>query len=91
MIKELAKEFEGKFSCLEENTEKYIVFSVPVETVVTRIHKISYRLQFIDSARFMASSLSNLADNLSEGTHRIRCTNCNKCYLEYTNFKDDLI
>ena len=39
----------------------------------------------------MASSLSNLADNLSEGTHKIRCTNCNKCYLEYTNFKDDLI
>ena len=28
---------------------------------------ISYRLKFIDSARFMASSLSNLFNNLSEG------------------------
>ena len=28
---------------------------------------ISYRLQFIDSARFMASSLSNLVNNLPEG------------------------
>ena len=33
---------------------------------------ISYVLQFIDSARFMASSLSNLANNHSEGFRRIR-------------------
>ena len=34
---------------------------------------ISYILQFIDSARFMASALSNLVNNLSEGFHRIKC------------------
>ena len=34
---------------------------------------ISYMLQFIDSARFMASSLSNLVNNISEGIHRIIC------------------
>ena len=34
---------------------------------------ISYRLQFIDSAKLMASSLSNLANNLSEGIHKIKC------------------
>ena len=34
---------------------------------------ISYRLQVIDSARFMTSSLSNLLDNLSEGIHKIKC------------------
>ena len=33
--------------------------------------KISYILQFIDSTRFMASSLLNLANNLSEGIHKI--------------------
>ena len=27
--KELAKEFEGQFECLGENTEKYKIFSVP--------------------------------------------------------------
>ena len=63
-------------------------------------------LQFIDSARFMSSSLSNLVSNFSEGIHRIKCKfrhddkkcetcrikykYCN-CLLEYTNFKDDLI
>ena len=35
--------------------------------------KICHMLQFISSARFMASSLSNLVNNPSEGVHRIRC------------------
>ena len=63
-------------------------------------------MQFIDSARFMASSLSNLVNNLSEGIYRIKCKygqddrKCETCgtkykycdcFLEYTNFKDDLI
>ena len=31
IIKKLAKEFEGEFECLRENTEKYITFSVPLK------------------------------------------------------------
>ena len=38
-----------------------------------KLHKISYILEFIDSTRFIANSLSNLVKNLSEGTHRIEC------------------
>ena len=53
----------------------------------------------------MAKSLSNLANNLSEGIHRIKCKfrhndkkykkyriKCKYCdrYLEYANVKDDL-
>ena len=65
--------------CLAENTEKYKTFSVPIEEEVTRISKngkeitktISYRLQFTDCASFMASSSSNLADNLAERIHEI--------------------
>ena len=34
---------------------------------------MSYKLQFIDSARYMASSLSNLLDNLAQGIHKIKC------------------
>ena len=33
---------------------------------------ISYGLTFTVSGRFMASSLSNLANNLSEGIHKIK-------------------
>ena len=60
----------------------------------------------IYSAKFMASLLSNLVHNVFEGIHRIRCKyrydddKCEicrikykycDCFLEYKNFKDDLI
>ena len=67
---------------------------------------ISYVLQLIDSARFKTSSLSNLANNVSEGIYRIKCKfgqgdkkcetygikykYCN-CLIKYRNFKDNLI
>ena len=68
IIKALVEEFEGHFTCLEEYTHKHITFSVPIEKEVTGIDKkgkeitktISYKLQSIDSARFIASSSPNL-------------------------------
>ena len=64
IIKELAEEFKLQFTCLGENTEKYIHFSVLIEKEVIRFYKIGeettktmyYKLKFIDSARFTASS-----------------------------------
>ena len=41
---------------------------------------ISYKLKFIDSTRFMATSLSNLVDNLTEEIHKIKCKDCD-CFL----------
>ena len=60
IIKEVAEEFKRQFTCLGENTEKYITFTAPIEKEVTRIDKIaeeitkniSYILQFIDSTRY---------------------------------------
>ena len=31
IIRELADEFRKQFTCLGENTEKYIIFTVPIE------------------------------------------------------------
>ena len=31
IIKQLAVEFKGEFECLEDNSEKYITFSVPIK------------------------------------------------------------
>ena len=33
---------------------------------------ISFKLKFIDSIRFMASSLSNLVENIVEETHNVK-------------------
>ena len=65
-IKELAKEFESKFECLGENTEKYITFSVPIEEELANGKTITHKLKFIDSFRFISSKLSDLINNLSE-------------------------
>ena len=88
IIKELVKEFDGNFECLGENTEKYITFSVPLKKKIkNKDIEISHKIKFIDSYRFMPSSLSKLVDNLSEGIHNNKCVDCNSC-LDYINIKN---
>ena len=61
IIKELAEEFEGEFECLGKNAEKYITPSVPIKKETTKkdkdgkdkITKMSCKIKFIDSFRFM--------------------------------------
>ena len=81
------KEFEGNFECLGENTEKYITFSVPIKKKIKNKNlEITYKIKFIDSYRFMASSLSKLVDNLSERIHNNKCSDCgsNLDYIKTT-------
>ena len=82
IIKELVKEFEGNFECLGKNTEKYITFSAPLKKEIknkNKIIEITYKIKFIDSYRFMSTSLSKFVDNLSEELHNNKCLNCKSC------------
>ena len=65
IINKLAKEFDDQLEFLGENTDKYITFSVPVSKELDNGKIITYKLKFIDSFRFMSTSLSSLVDNLS--------------------------
>ena len=65
IIKHLAEDFKCQFERFGENTENYISFSVPIKEN-DNSKKITYKLKFIDSYRFMQSKLSDLVDNLSE-------------------------
>ena len=47
-------------------------------------------MKLIDSARFMASSLSNIVDNLAEGIHKIKCRDFD-CFREYESVKGNLM
>ena len=103
LIKYLAEGFKRKFTCLGQNTEKYITLTVSTEQEVTRIDKkgevitknIFYKLQFIESTRFMARSLSNLLNNHSKEIHIIKCNceyeheKCETCGIKY-NYCDCL-
>ena len=114
IIKELAKDVETKFNFIGENFEKYKTFSLEITEGVKEIEKnrkkitktISYKLQYIDSTRFIAISLPDLVDNLAEVAHEIKrkyvngnekCETCGiihkDCvwYLEYINVKVGLI
>ena len=79
-----------------KNTDKYITFSEPIKKEITKkdkngndkITKISYKIKFIDGCRFMSTSLSNLASNLSDGLHNDRCIDCKSC-LDYMTTKDE--
>ena len=98
IIKESANEFQRQFECLWENTEKYKTFSFLIEKQITKIDKdgnesvvtILYKIKFIDGARFMSTSLSNVVDYLTEGIHKIKCKDCD-FFLEYESVKDNLI
>ena len=90
IIKQLAEEFEGEFKCLGENTEKYITFPVPLKKENGKT-RITYKLMFIDSYRFMSTSLSNLVDDLS-GIYDKECKKCmerkNRLNCEFIKFKN---
>ena len=89
IIKELVKEFDRYFDCLGKNTEKYITFLVPLQKKIeNKDIEITYKIKFIDSYRFMSSSLSKLVDNLYEGIHNNKCVDCNSC-LDYIKFKNE--
>ena len=71
---------------------KLQTFSISIKKKITKNDKddnesvvnISYKIKLIDSTRFMASSSSNLVDNLAEGIHKIKYKDCD-CFLEYEN------
>ena len=88
-IKELVKEFDGNFECLGENTEKYLTFSIPIKKKIENKNiEIKYKIKFIDSYRFMSSSLSKLVDNLSEEIHNNKCADCKSC-VDYIKTKNE--
>ena len=72
--------------------------NVPIEKEVKKIYKddnesavtLSYKIKFIDSARFVANSLSNLVQNLTEGIQRTKCKYCD-CPFENDSAKENSI
>ena len=73
--------------------EKYITFSVPIKKECDDGKAITYKLRFIDSFRFMSTSLSELVDNMSGHFNTIECKSCteNNRYQECKKIIEGLI
>ena len=64
--------------------EKYVTFSVPIKKECDNSNnnnnnnnkKVTYKIKFIDSFRFMPTSLSELVDNTSGIFNSIECKSC---------------
>ena len=92
IIKKLAEELKDEFEYLGEKKEKYITFSVPLKKENDNGEIITYKLKFIDGYRFIQTSLSNVADNLS-GVYDKECNKCKerkkiKSNCEFVGFKN---
>ena len=92
IIKHLAKHFNGPFSCLGENTEKYIIFSIcKLKKTSNNKKSIAYQMKFVDSFRHISQSLSNLVDNLAEPTKNLPIdTLINRFYNTYALCNKDM-
>ena len=76
IIYQLAEEFKGELNCIGDNMEKYITFSEPIKEECDGDKIITRNLRFIDSFRFMSTSLSELVDNMSGIFNSIECKSC---------------
>ena len=73
------------------NLEKYITFSVPIKKKIeNKDIEITYKIKFIDSFRFMATSLPTLVDNLTEDIHGDKCVDY-KSDLSYMKVMDETL
>ena len=76
--------------CIPLNTNKYMVFSIPIKKEIKQNDKneekkkvITYNLKFIGSARHMNRALSTLVHNLSEMNN----CNCEESKDKYLKIK----
>ena len=64
-IRELAK-VEGKLDCIPNTEEKYITFSKHIEVDSQNGRPVTFEIRFLDSYKFLQSSLAGLVSNLSK-------------------------
>ena len=70
-IKQLAR-LEGKLDCIPSTEEKYISFSKTIKVGEYKdysesVFDINFEIRFLDSFKFLQTSLANLVSNLSPG------------------------
>ena len=77
IINKLAEEFKGDLDCTGENWKSIFFFLHQLRKNVVIVKQLHTKLRFIDSFRFMSTSLSELVDNMSgKSFNSIECKKC---------------
>jgi len=84
IIKEIATAYDGHVELLPITKEKYISFTKNVQSTEDERKKNNIKLRFIDSYKFLTSSLNKLASYLSK--NKLRIMQCEFCNLSTENF-----
>ena len=80
IIKQFAKELMVNLNAQEKIQKNLLLFLIKKE--LDNLKTITHKLKFIDSFRFMSTSLSSLGDNLLDGLHCNTFIDC-KSSLDY--------
>ena len=84
----MQKNFIVSLNASEKIQRNVLLFQYQLVKNLLAVKKITYRLKFTDSFRFMSTSLSSLVDNLSEKIHSDKCKDC-KSELDYMSVKNN--
>ena len=84
LLKSWLKNLKTNLSVWVKIQKDSVPFSVPIEKESDDGKPIVYKIKFIESFRFVSTSLSSLVDSLSDGLYNIKCKDANEL-----NFYDD--
>ncbi|XP_067209958.1 uncharacterized protein [Linepithema humile] len=85
IIKDVANVFEGNVELLPLTKERYISFTKNVKDTMDQKSKLCIKLRFIDSFKFLSTSLDKLASYLTEDELKITRSEFNHLSAEHFN------
>ena len=86
IIKKGTEESKENFKGYVKILKKYLTFSTRIQKCNKYITITTRKMKFVYSVQFMACSLSNLPDNLTEELHKDKCKDCDYS-LDYLTAK----
>lgn len=81
MLNQIANDFDGSISCIVQNKETNLSFSIDY------LNKEKVRVKFIDTLKHTKESIDTLSNNLSNGFSKKKlCENCKNTWIYYSDY-----
>ena len=81
MLNQIANDFDGSISCIVQDKETNLSFSIDY------LNKEKVREKFIDTLKHTKASIDTLSNNLSNGFSKNKlCENCKNTCIYYSDY-----